>query len=58
MAVRWYINLSLCDYQACVLCQGANQEKEAGQKSVHRMCTKTGVGVGGEDHMDLPTSKL
>lgn len=56
MAVRWYLKLSLCDYQACVLCQGANQEKEAGQKPVHGMCTKTGVGVGGEDHMDLPPS--
>lgn len=56
MAVRWYLKLSLCDYQACVLCQGANQKKEAGPKPVNGMCAKAGVGVGGEDHMDFPPS--
>ena len=31
--------------------QTRSQEWEAGQKPVHGMCPKTGVGVGGEGHM-------
>lgn len=34
MAVRWYINLSLCDYQACVLCQGARRKRLGRNQSI------------------------